>query len=427
MSIMTAMYSGVSGIAAEGQALGVVGDNIANSNTIGFKQQRALFRDVLGRTVGSGIRTGGSGVEVADVQQMFVQGTLVSTGVSTDMALSGDGFFVVQGSVGGQTGQYYSRAGNFRLDKDGKLVTPEGLKTMGYAAQADGTMSAALTELEVSTSALPPRVTSTMKITANLDAGATATTWNAADPGGTSNFSTSMTVYDSLGNAHAVDAYFCKTADNAWDYHLLTASDGITAGTAGTQEIGSGALAFDTDGALNTFTEAVPVSVTFAGASAQTIAMDFGSQKSVSPGTGLDGFTQFGAKSNVSDQSQNGYASGGLSGISVDGQGVLMGTYTNGQKIAVGQLAIARFRSNDGLERGGQNLWSSSNSSGAPALGTAGAGGRGAVSGGALEQSNVDIAQQFVEMISHQRAFQASSKTIQTADQMLQEVVNLKR
>lgn len=429
MSILRAMFSGVSGISAEGQALGVVSDNIANVNTTGFKSQRAIFADILGRTVGSGMRAAGSGVQVSDVQQLFTQGALVATGVSTDMALSGDGFFVVQGAVSGVQGQYYTRAGQFRLDADGNIVNSAGLKAQGYESIGGGQMSASISGLKVSTAALPPAPTTEMAFTANLDSSAVPPTnpFSVSDPGATSNFSTSMTVYDSLGTPHTLDVYFAKTGDNQWEYHVIAPSGDLAGGTPGsTEEIGSGSLVFTPEGALQSVSVLSPIAVNFTGATpGQPITLNFGTP--APNGTGLDGTTQFGSASSISSQSQDGYGSGDLSGITVDGQGVIMGTYSNGQKVAVGQLAIAKFRSNDGLDRAGENMWAASDRSGEAVLSAAGSGGRGAVTGGALEQSNVDLAEQFVRMIAHQRAFQADSKTITTADQMLQDLVNLKR
>ncbi len=429
MSILRAMYAGVSGLGAEGQALGVVGDNVANVNTVGFKSQRAIFQDILGRSVGSSA-SAGAGVEMASVQQLFTQGALASTGVATDLALSGDGFFVVNGKVSGAQGSYYTREGQFRLNQDGFLVNASGLQVQGYAAQAGGGMASSLSSLQVPTAALSPLATTQMSVTANLDAEAVNPTaaWDPQNPGDTSNFSTSMTVYDSLGNAHSVDIYFEKTGPNTWDYHVLASGDELTGGPAGQNvEIGTGTLTFTTAGELDTVNVTTPVSADWIGATAgQAIDLDFGTPVS-GGGTGLDGLTQFGSPSNISAQSQDGYGSGDLSGVSVDGQGVMMATYTNGEKIAVGQLAIARFRSNEGLDRAGQNLWADSGASGDAVMGTAGNGGRGAVAAGAVEQSNVDLAEEFVGLIAHQRAFQANSKTISTADQMLQELVNLKR
>lgn len=430
--VLRALDTGVSGLRAESEAIGVVGDNIANVNTVGFKGQRVLFEDVLGRSVVAGNSGGdaGAGVKVGGVQQLFTQGALGSTGVSTDVALNGDGFFVVKGNVAGVSGNFYTRAGQFNIDASGKLVNPDGLEVQGYAANPDGTYAASLSTLKVPTSAISPQATTSMSVTANLDSQATtpAAAWDPQNPSSTSNFSTSMSVYDSLGKAHSVDVYFVKTGSNSWNYHAIASGDEVNPAQPGKNvEIGSGSLAFDTSGALNTVTTTTPISVDFANAKpGQAISLDFGTPVS-GGGTGLDGITQFASTSNVSAQSQNGYASGDLASVSIDGQGVVNGVYTNGKKIPVGQLAVAKFASNEGLGRAGQGLWIETRDSGTAAMGTASSGGRGSVSSGSLEGSNVDIADQFVELIQHQRAYSANSRTITTADEMLQEVLNLKR
>jgi flagellar hook protein FlgE len=431
MSILQAMYTGVTGIAAEGETLGVVGDNISNVNTVGFKGQRAIFQDMLGHSITAGTASAlpGAGVRLASIQQLFTQGSLSTTGVATDLAINGDGFFVVKGSVEGINGNFYTRAGQFKIDNAGNLVNPEGLQVQGYAALANGNFAAAISSLRVSTAALPPVATSNITEVANLDSAATTPTapWDAQNPAATSNFSTTITVYDSLGKAHSVDIYFRKTAANTWDYHALVASSEVTGGVGTYTEIGTGSLAFTTNGALNTVTTTTPIAVNFLGATpAQAIALNFGTSIGAG-GTGLDGVTQFASASNVSSQSQNGYSSGDLAGVTVDGSGIVRGLYTNGQKLAVGKLAMAKFRANEGLGRAGHNLWIETRESGNAAMGGAGSGGRGAVSAGTLEQSNVDLAEQFVQLIAHQRAFQANSKTITTADEMLQELVNIKR
>ncbi len=431
MTVLSSMNSGVSGLQAESDALGIVGDNIANVNTVGFKSQRAVFEDVLGHSIlaGTGSSLPGSGVKVGDVQQMFTQGTLSNTGVSTDVALNGDGFFVVKGAVDGVSSNFYTRSGEFSIDKDGNLANSAGLKVQGYQANGDGTFAASISNVTAPTAALPAKATKGVSITANIDADAKvpALAFDPADPANTSNFSTTISVYDTLGNSHTLDVYFAKTADNTWDYHALVPGADLNPPTAGNSEVGTGSLNFTTDGALNTVTTGTAITASFTGATAaQPITLDFGTPISAG-GTGLDGTTQFAGSSNVSSQSQDGYASGDFSGVSVDGQGVVTGLYTNGQKVAMSQLAIAKFRSNDGLGRAGQNLWIDTRDSGTAAMGTAGSGGRGATTGGALEGSNVDLATEFVSMIQHQRSFSANSKTITTADEMLQELINIKR
>jgi flagellar hook protein FlgE len=428
MSILRTMYTGVSGLNAEGDALGVVGDNIANSNTVGFKGQRAIFEDMLGRSMSE---TGaGAGVRMSEIQQMFNQGALTNTGVSTDMSISGDGFFVVSGSVNGTKGNFYSRAGQFSIDAKGSVVNPAGLALQGYPANKDGSFSPNVAGVSVPTSSLAPSPSTKMSVVANLDASAVppAAPWNVASPTSTSNFSTAMTVSDSLGKSHNVSLYFEKTATaGQWNYHAVVDGGDLTGGVAGTNvEIGSGSMQFGTNGSLTSVTTATPIAANFVNAApAQAISLNFGSSTGAG-GSGTDGMTQYAAPSSVASQTADGYAAGDLVGVNIDGQGIVRGNYSNGQKIALAQIALAKFNSNEGLARAGQDLWTETQNSGSAALGGAGVGGRGSVTAGTLEQSNVDIATQFVDLIAHQRAFQADSKTITTADEMMQDLVNLK-
>jgi flagellar hook protein FlgE len=433
--VLRAMYTGVSGLRAEGEALGVVGDNIANVNTVGYKRQRVIFQDVLGHSILAGTASAlpGAGVRVGDVQQMFTQGSLSNTGVSTDIALNGEGFFVVNGTVDGISGNFYTRAGQITINKDGNLVNPDGLKVQGYAANPDLTLQASVSSLKVPTSSLSPQATEEIDVTANLDSSAAVPTnpFDILNVNTTSNPpADSITVYDSLGNARTLDIYFEKTAVNSWSYHVVSDGAQLTGGTPGVlQEVGTGTLDFTDTGALNAMTETLAISVDFADGAApgQAITLDFGADIANDGGTGLEGTTQFASKTSVSSHSQDGYASGEFSGVSIDGTGLVQGLYTNGQKLAIGQLAVAKFRSQDGLGRAGAGLWIETRDSGSATLGGAGSGGRASVNAGTLEESNVDLAEEFVGLIQHQRSFSANSKTITTADEMLQELINIKR
>jgi flagellar hook protein FlgE len=422
MSLLNALYDGTSGLTAEGDALGVIGNNVSNANTVGFKESRAVFEDVLGGETSNGVR-------MVSTQQIFAEGSLQSTGQPTDIALNGDGFFVVKGNVNGVNGDYYTRAGQTTLNASGVLVNPQGLALQGYAAQPGGTFASSLSDVKLSTAALPPKATGTVNITANLDATApiSSTPFDPLNPAATSSFSTSVTVYDSTGSSHNVDVYFKETASGSWDYHALAAGSEVSGGTAGQGfEIGTGTLTFDGNGALQNVTS-TSASASFNGATAnQAINFNFGSPTG-SGGSGTDGITQYGASSAVSAQSQDGYASGSLTGVTIGADGTVNGNYTNGQSIAVAQLGVAKFTSNTGLAGAGNGLWSATAASGDPGYGQAGVGGRASIVSGALEQSNVDVASQFVDMISHQSSFQASSKTITTVQQMLQDVMNMKQ
>lgn len=424
MGIMNAMWTGVSGLAAEGGALGVVGDNVANSNTIGFKQSRAQFEDVLGGAVGSNI---GAGVKMVRAQQIFAQGSMMNTGQATDLALSGDGFFVVNGSMDGMNGNFFTRAGQSTVNQDGFLVNPDGMKFQGYTADANGNIGSQLGDIQIPTTPLKPKATTEFDLTANLSSSAVAPDpavhpFSPTDPLSYTK-STSTTMYDSLGNAHEVNMYFTKNAAGGYDYRVQTDGANVVGGTAGTPvdliPPPGGHMDFNSDGSLNGAPTVTSVTATWAGgADPGQINLAFDK-----PGQ----ITSYGSDTSFTSQKSDGYSSGDFSGVQIDSSGVVNGVYSNGEKIPLAQMAVAKFRSNDGLDRSGHNLWSSTRASGEPSMGTAGSGGRASIVSGALEQSNVDIAAQFVDMISHQRAFQANSKTITTADEMLQEVVNLKR
>lgn len=427
MSINKAMYAGVSGLTAESDTLSIVGENIANTNTVGYKRSRAMFENILGGAVDN---YGGGGVRLARAQQIFAQGALINTGQATDVALSGDGFFVVAGTVGGVSGSFYTRAGQFTVRSDGTLANPQGLAVQGFQYRGDGVFESTTGDINLSPAQLSPKATKNMSITANLDASATTPTaaWDPLDPGKGSNLSTSITVYDSLGNSHSVDVYFRKSAPGTWEVHALAKGDELTGGTPGENtEIGTGELTFDESGALSNVNWSAPIVANFNGAiQNQAVEVDFGTPTSLG-GTGLGGTSQFGSASAVSGQSQDGWSSGDLAGVRVDANGVVSGVYSNGQTVPAGKIAVAKFRANEGLAKAGQNLWASTTESGDAAIGGAGEGGRGATVAGSLEQSNVDIAEQFVDLIAHQRAFQANSKTITTADQMLQELMTIKQ
>jgi flagellar hook protein FlgE len=427
MSIYTALYSGLSGLQAESGSLSVIGNNLANSNTVGFKESEAVFDNVLGSAIGANGNVGG-GVAMVGTQQIFAEGSITNTGVPTDVALQGDGFFVVNGSVGGVGGDYYTRDGQTSLSSNGTLVNPDGLAFQGYSANPDGTYATTPATIQVNTAALAPKETTTINVTANLNATSIPPTaaWDPQNPGTTSNFSTSMQIYDSLGNAHTVNVYFQNTGPGDWTYHVLANGSEVSGGTAGqNSEIATGTLTYNSAGALQSEASAAGGTVTFNGAQTnQPLNFNFG-PSIASGGTGLGGTTQFGSPSSVSAQSQDGYASGSLTGVTIDANGVVNGAYTNGQEIPIAKLAVAKFQSNTGLAQAGQNVWSATNESGIATLGTAGNGGRGSLVTGSLESSNVDVSTQLVELITQQSSFQADSKTITTADQMLQSVLQM--
>lgn len=432
MSLVSALYTGQTGLESSSTDLSVVGDNIANSNTVGFKASRAAFSNAMAQQmIGAGGTTSqiGLGSELLSVQKILTQGALNNTGVATDLALDGGGFFVVKGSHNGREGQFYTRAGQFTMDKTGYLVNLEGLKVQGYTADPTGAVSPSPGDLKLGDSASPAFATSEVKLKANLDATAPTMTWNAANPGGTSNFATSVTVYDSLGVQHQVDIYFVRTSATEWDYHAMTDGGGLTGGTPGTPtEIQAGRLTFDNTGRLTTVDPPTGTFNPINAVQAQAITFNFGDPTGATPaGSGLLGVTQFAAQYGATSVTQNGYGSGTLSSISIDKEGKIQGAFSNGQSRVIGQLTVALVNAADQMERAGGNLFAETTASGNATLGKAGSGGRGGVVAGALENSNVNLSNEFIRMITAQRNYQANAKTVTTADQLLAELMQLKR
>jgi flagellar hook protein FlgE len=352
------------------------------------------------------------------VQQLFGQGNLEVTGNSLDLAMSGNGFMVVRSANPNEGELLYTRAGQLTLDSQGYVSTLDGLRLQGYQAASDGTLTDTLGDLKVGDIASPPRASSVVDLRLNLDPDQAVLTapWDPADPSGTSNYSTSVTLYDEQGNPIQADVYYRKTGDNQWEYHVLVDGDDIEGGTAGTPvEVTTGTLAFNPDGSLATHTPGA-VSFTPDGPGiAQALTF------------GFDGSTQHAGESSLARLSQDGYAAGELRDVRIDADGLITGIFSNGDEQVLGQVAVANFVAPEGLSALSDNLWRATSQSGEAAIGKANDGGRGSVISGALEGSNVDLTYEFVKMIAAQRGFQASSRTIATADEMLSEVINLKR
>jgi len=427
MSLLTSLASGTTGLSSASAELAVVGDNIANANTIGFKSGRAAFEDALAQTVIGGTGQIGLGSRLQSVQKLITQGALANTGVSTDLALQGGGFFEVKGTTGdGRNGAYLTRAGQFTVDNTGYLVNLDGLRVQGYGADATGTITSATGDIQVGNASSAPQATNTVTIKANLQADvAVGAPFDPAQPAQTSNFATSVTVYDSLGKAYQPQVYFANDGGGTWEWHAMLDGSLIDGGTPGEPtEIASGTLAFDTQGRLQT--EAQTSSFTPIGANATAIRFNVGESLDAG-GTGLGGVTQFASPSATTFVGQDGYGSGELTSVQIDKKGTVLGVFTNGQTRALGQVGVARVAAPDQLERVGGNLFALTRDSGDAVLGAAGDGGRAFISAGTLEQSNVDIAEQFVRMIAAQRAFEANSKTITTSDQLLSELIQMKR
>ncbi|MBI2371535.1 MAG: flagellar hook-basal body complex protein, partial [Deltaproteobacteria bacterium] len=326
MSILSSLFSGISGLNAHGNAISVIGNNISNVNTVGFKASRATFADTLSQALsGGGIRVG-RGVQLSSVNPIFEQGSFETTSSPTDMAIDGGGYFVAKNS----DGTFYTRAGQFSLDKSGKLATPDGLVAQGFLFDSAGTEAGTTSDIVLSSKTSAPKTTSKVTITALLDAGASITTFNATTPATTSNFSSTITAYDSLGKAHTVNLYFSKTSATAWGWHALVDGGEITGGTAGTNvEAGTGTLTFTTAGALSAETTSLSDFDFKDAAQNQVLTFDYGTSVTEG-GSGLTGTTQFSGTSSIITQQQDGYGVGTLSSLETNQEGIISGRYSNG-------------------------------------------------------------------------------------------------
>ena len=426
MSITDSLYIGISGLNAHGNAISVVGDNIANASTIGFKRERADFSDVLGGQIGSQ-RLGG-GVEVSQVQTLFDQGSIQQTGNPLDLAIQGGGFFQVTGQHDGQTGNFYTRDGRFQLDNSGFAVDAQGLRLQGYAINATGQASTAPGDLQLGARQSPPQATASASLSLHLDSDSTIKpAFDPANPSATSNYSTQETVYDSLGTAHHAQVYMRSQGGGNWEWHAIVDGGEIAGGTKGTPfEIGAGTLTFNTDGTLQA-QATTAATASFAGATPnQTIKYSFGDDIA-SGGTGRIGTTSDAGDNAVNSVSVDGHAGGNLTDIEIASNGKVTGVFDNGQRVDIAQVALAKFSNETGLRRSGDGLMSESATSGVAIVDKAGQNGRGSINQGALEGSNVDISNELVTLIAYQRAFEANAKTVTTADEMMQDVSNLKR
>jgi flagellar hook protein FlgE len=411
MSLNTA----ISGLNAATADLNTVGNNIANSSTNGFKLSRAEFADVYPvSAAGSSANTIGSGVKLAAVSQQFTQGNINFTSNNLDLAINGQGFFRLSdnGSI------IYSRAGSFGIDKDGYIANSSGLHLTGYLADATGSITGALGDLQLSMADIAPNPTTNITVGLNLNASAIAPTiaFNPANAA-TYNNATSTTVYDSLGSTHLATMYYRKTAANTWQTYLYV--DGVDRqAVAGTPDT----LVFSSLGALATVNGvAVPpsttTSATFApgtGAANMTLTQDY------SP------TTQFGSPFGVNSLTQDGYTTGRLSGVDISDTGVVFARYTNSQSRAQGQVVLTNFANVQGLRPMGDTNWSETSESGVALTGAPNTASLGVVQSGSLEDSNVNLTEQLVAMITAQRNFQANAQVITTENAITQTIINLR-
>jgi len=429
MGIQSAMYSGVSGLNTNSQAMSVIGNNLANTNTLGFKGSRSVFSDLLSSNIfgSGGMSQVGRGVGLSTVDSIFSQGTFETTSSDTDVAIEGLGFFVLK-EAGSDT-TYYSRAGAFRFDGQGYLINPEGLRVQGKEFDTinnNELLPVDPTDIKVANVGLiPANATSELTFTTNLDE-------NSAELGGAAtnidptdrtsyNYSASSQIFDSLGESHLISVYWRLVSDatNTWAsaYTLDNNAASITPLTASP-------LVFNNIGQLPdlsgdgvpdpvTSTINIPAATWGNGSAASTISLSFDC-------------TQYDSDSIVIGQKQNGYSAGELTNVAINGNGVVIASYSNNRQINIAQLVLAKFQNPGGLQLSGANRYIAPPEVGTIRIGLPGPE-LGKVFTNSLEQSNVDMGQEFVKMISTQRGFQANSKIITTVDEMLGELINLKR
>jgi flagellar hook protein FlgE len=432
MSILSSFYTGISGLKASGQAMGVIGDNIANAQSTGFKASRAEFKDVIAANL-KGARGGnqiGRGSQLAGVTSIFTQGTMNNTDRDSDMAIRGDGFFVIkQDSAGGEVN--YTRDGSFRFDARGRLSTVEGLLVQGFKIDSEtGKTGSELTDIAFQSNTIPAKGTEEVQISANLDtrAAVNKASFKPDSAENDADFVTNVRIYDTTGTPRDISLHFYKRENGTWDWHGLANGDDVTGGKEGSKvEVLQGKLTFTDEGKLNS-DQIVKSNLNFKGSRpGHKIDFNFGDAIQTRKGTGTVGSTQYGSQSEVYRQIQDGNTAGNLTSFAVDESGKIYGSYSNGVTKPLAQIALARFENNEGLFKMGSSRFKEAPLSGQPLIGNPGQAGRGEVMAKTLEGSTVDLASEFVNMIQTQRNFQANAKTITTSDELLGEVINLKR
>lgn len=431
-------YSGLAGLQANSSRLGVIGNNLANLNTIGFKSSRVTFMDIFSGSGGASFNGAGNpmqvgrGVQMGAIDSFFGQGSLQSTGLITDVSIQGQGFFVLADRDGARS---FSRAGNFSFDADGNLVTPGGRFVQGWTTRdAAGNIpsSGALTNIQIPNGqTAPPRATTSVSHVTNLNADARVDNPATAGVDEAETYQTTMTVYDSLGSRHNMTFNFTPVDTNAdghldqWNYTVTVEGDEVVGGTAGTPlTVASGTIAFDANGQLTAPAGNVTVNIPGwnNGSAAQSVTWELFDDAGGSIVTGYSsGVTA------TASTTQDGYGVGTLRTLTIDQEGLISGVFTNGSTLQLARIGLAIFNNPNGLVREGQNAFLETRTSGPATIGGAGSGGRGVAIANSLELSNVDVTQEFTELIVSERGYQASSRIITTTDQILQEALQLKR
>ena len=439
MSLFSTLSTASSGLSMAGTKLAVIGDNIANINTIGFKGARAQFADLVARdSMGlSGPTQIGTGGATDRVNTLFGQGSITESSNALDLAISGNGFFQVKDP--NEHGSLFTRDGQFFMDEKGFITSSGGNRLQGFNAEGNQ-LSTIVSDIKIDRSALQQSASTTLELTATLSTEADFSTTPIFSGGFTldgntdsiddvaadSDFATSITIYDSLGAPHSATICFERQSAGDWGWHALVDGGDVGETDGMAFQIASGNLSFDGDGVMTSFSQVNTSATTpwnFTGADDGDIEFEFGLD-----GSGLENDGDLRAMSGpsaITGVIQDGYGSGDLIQMTVDQNGNIMGTYTNGEDILLGQVALSEFPSYEGLKRVGRNLYQSTQMAGDPAVGTPGTGTRGNLISFALEQANVDLEDQFVDMIQSQRTYQANARVITTTDSTLQELVQL--
>lgn len=398
----------ISGLKAAQSDLNVIANNVANSSTTGFKKSRAEFSDVFAVTdLGGTSSTPGSGVRLSSISQQFSQGNITFTDNSLDMAISGGGFFVLDDNGS----RVYTRSGAFGIDKDGYISNPEGKRLIAFDADQQGNITGASSPIQVNTTNINPQATSNISMDLNLNASASPPSIVPFNPNNPLTYtdSTSLSVYDSLGNEHLASFYYVKDAvANTWETYAYV--DGV-------QVDGPDNLVFNNSGQLvtpATGTLTIPTFTASGGGAAMNLTLTYANT------------TQFGAPFGVQLITQDGFTTGRLSGLDIDAEGIIFARFTNGQARVEGQVALADFPNVQGLQQLSETTWGETFASGTVAVGGPGTSSLGLLQSGGLEESNVDISEELVKMIIAQRAYQANAEVISTNDAITQSIINLR-
>ena len=407
-SLLSSLYTGVSGLSANSEAMGIIGDNISNVNTVGFKSSKAVFSDLFSTVLANGSTTRqlGRGSQLSGTLKEFSQGAFEASSNSLDMALDGSGFFVVNNGTGNQ----YTRAGQFRLNDNGLVQTVTGQTLQGQRV-TNGTVSSTVESIDLAGVQSSPEATTSFTLGANLDASSSAA----------ATFNSPISIYNSVGTQVTASIQFTKVdGANSWTYSISSSEGTLTSGASGT-------VSFDNSGNLTSPVTDPSIVIDYSASASPALTQTLSWDLVNSSGTTNGKLTGFAASSNNNSLVQDGFSTGTLVGLTTDSTGIISGLFNNGQTDKLFQVTLGDFLAPTGLQRAGANLFSETADSGQVVLGTAGTGGFGGITGQSLELSNVDLAEQFVTMIQTQQAFQASARIITTADDLMTEAVNLVR